>query len=242
MPYSLMLDGSNDTGLSKIFPITGRVFDVNFNRVMTKFFDMNLIGSTDAPTAEVMFQSVDNQLNNLDINWDYCIAICLGNTNAIIEDHNSIKSGAKEKNGSIIIAGCPCNILNNASCKAGEMFSQVTNFDIEDHTVDAFHSFDKASEWKSLLKEHYEFCDTDYSEIIKFISTRNFELKNYEWLKSYFLSASGAGDCFRRLKMPFATQYWRSICFFYQGVLPGFTTFNKYFRREETLIYHMSEA
>ena len=146
MPYSLMLDGSNDTGLSKIFPITGRVFDVNFNRVMTKFFDMNLIGSTDAPTAEVMFQSVDNQLNNLDINWDYCIAICLGNTNAIIEDHNSIKSGAKEKNGSIIIAGCPCNILNNASCKAGEMFSQVTNFDIEDHTVDAFHSFDKASE------------------------------------------------------------------------------------------------
>ena len=71
MPYSLMLDGSNDTSLSKIFPITGRVFDVNFNRVMTKFFDMNLIGSTDAPTAEAMFETVDNQLNNLDINWGY---------------------------------------------------------------------------------------------------------------------------------------------------------------------------
>ena len=71
MPYSLMLDGSNDTSLSKIFPVTGRVFDVNFNRVMTKFFDMNLIGSTDAPTAEAMFETVDNQLNNLDINWGY---------------------------------------------------------------------------------------------------------------------------------------------------------------------------
>ena len=143
IPYSLMLDGSNDTGLSKIFPITGRVFDVNFNRIMTNFFDMNL--STDAPTAEAMFETVDSQLNNLDINWGYCRAIGLGNRNIIIKDHNSIKSVAKEKNGSIIIAGCPCNILNNAWCKAGEMFPQVTNFDIEDHTVDAFHSFDKAS-------------------------------------------------------------------------------------------------
>ena len=42
IPYRLMLDGSNDTGLSKMFPITVRVFDVNFNKVMTKFFDMSL--------------------------------------------------------------------------------------------------------------------------------------------------------------------------------------------------------
>ena len=42
MPCSLMLDGSNETGLSKMFPITVRVFDVNFNKVMTKFFDMSL--------------------------------------------------------------------------------------------------------------------------------------------------------------------------------------------------------
>ena len=84
MPYSLMLDGSNDTGLSKTFPITVRVFDVNFNRVMTKFFDMNLIDGTDASTAETMFQSVDNQLNNHDISWDYCLAIGLDNTNVIL--------------------------------------------------------------------------------------------------------------------------------------------------------------
>ena len=37
MPYSLMLDGSNDTSLSKMFPITVQIFDVNFNRVMTNF-------------------------------------------------------------------------------------------------------------------------------------------------------------------------------------------------------------
>ena len=97
---------------------------------MTKFFDMNLIDGTDASTAETMFLSVDNQLNNHDISWDYCLAIGLDNTNANIGDHNSIKPRAKEKKGSIVIVGCPCHILHNAWCKAGEMFSQVTNFDV----------------------------------------------------------------------------------------------------------------
>ena len=109
MPYSLMVDGSNDAGLSKMFPITVRVFDVNFNRVMTKFFDMDLIDGTDTSTAEAMFQSVGNQLSNHDINWDYCLAIGLDNTNVNIGDHNSIKSRAKEMNGKVVIAGCPCH-------------------------------------------------------------------------------------------------------------------------------------
>ena len=166
-----MLDGSNDTGLSKMFLITVRVFDATFNRVMTKFFDMSLIDGADTSTAEAMFQSIDNQLNNHDISWDYCLAIGLDNTNVNIGDHNSIKSKAKEKDGSFAIAGCPCHILHNALCKAGEMFCQMTNFDIEHHAVDLFQWFDKFRKQKSLLKELCEFCDTDYSKIIKFIST-----------------------------------------------------------------------
>ena len=118
-----------------------------------------------------MFQSVANQSNNHDISWDYSLAIGLDNTNVNIGNHNSIKSRAKKKNRSIVITGCPCHILYNALCKAGEMFSQVTNFDIEEHAVDLFHWFDKSSKQKCPLKEHNEFCDTDYSEIIKFILT-----------------------------------------------------------------------
>ena len=53
--YSLMLDGSNDTGLRKMFPITVRIFNVNFNRAMMKFFDMNLTDGTDALAGEAMF-------------------------------------------------------------------------------------------------------------------------------------------------------------------------------------------
>ena len=68
----------------------------------------------------------------------FCLAIGLGNTNVNIGGHNSTKSRAKEKKGSIVIAFCPCQILNNALCKAGEMFSQVSNFKIEDHALDLF--------------------------------------------------------------------------------------------------------
>ena len=106
---------------------------------------MSLIDSTDASTAEATFQNVDNQMNNHDISQDYYLAVGLDNTNVNIGNCNSIKSRAKEKDGSIVVAGCPCHILHNALCKAGEMFSQVTSFDIEDHTMGLFHWFDKSS-------------------------------------------------------------------------------------------------
>ena len=61
-PFSIMVDGSNDAGLEKMFPICVRIFDVNFNRIMTKFFDMNMLEGRDASTAEHMFTSIENQL------------------------------------------------------------------------------------------------------------------------------------------------------------------------------------
>ena len=139
MPYSLMLDVSNDNGIQKMFPITVRIFDETFSRIMTKFFDMNLLEGRDASTADVMFESVDNVLATNDIQWDHWIAIGLDNTNVNIGEHNSIKSHAKEKNEDIIIVGCPCHILHNASAKAAMAFLEVTGFDVEDHCVDLFY-------------------------------------------------------------------------------------------------------
>ena len=56
MPYSLMLDSSNDNGIQKMFPITVRIFDETFSRIMTKFLDMNLLEGRDASAADVMFE------------------------------------------------------------------------------------------------------------------------------------------------------------------------------------------
>ena len=62
LPFNLMLDGSNDTGVLKMFPVTVRIFDINHQRIMTKFSDMNLMVGRDASTAAEMFSSVDKLL------------------------------------------------------------------------------------------------------------------------------------------------------------------------------------
>ena len=49
-----MLDASNDTELYKMFPITIRIFNVNFGRVMTKFYEINMKGRG-ASTAQALF-------------------------------------------------------------------------------------------------------------------------------------------------------------------------------------------
>ena len=41
--YSLLLHASNDKGIEKMFPITVRIYDINFNRIMTKSFDINTL-------------------------------------------------------------------------------------------------------------------------------------------------------------------------------------------------------
>ena len=93
------------------------------------------------------------------------MAIGLDNTNANIGKRNSIKSRAKQKNNDIVIAGCPCHILHNASGKAGSCFSEVMGFDVEDHCVDVFYWFDKSSKRKNILKEYYDFCDLEFAKL-----------------------------------------------------------------------------
>ena len=58
--FSLMIDGSNDSGLEKMNPITIRVFNVNC--VKTCFLDMC---PTTSSTAEAIFTSMDSRLVKL---------------------------------------------------------------------------------------------------------------------------------------------------------------------------------
>ena len=89
-----MVHGSNDLGLEKMFPINIGIFDVNFNRIMTEFFEMNKLEGRDASTTEFMFANIDQLLMENDLSWDMVSAIGLDNINAIFGEHISIKSRA----------------------------------------------------------------------------------------------------------------------------------------------------
>ena len=74
------------------------MFDFSSNRIMTQFFDMNLLEGTNASTAASIFDSVNNLIEWDNIQWDHCISIGLDNTNANIWEGNSIQSQACQKN------------------------------------------------------------------------------------------------------------------------------------------------
>ena len=98
-----------------------------------------------------MFSSVGKEFKKFKLPWGYCLAIGDDNTSANIGDHNSIKSRALRKNSTIIMSGCVCPILNNATDKVGSLFSNITSFGIEDHCVDLCHWFDRSSKRKNVL-------------------------------------------------------------------------------------------
>ena len=100
------------------------------------------------------------------------------------------------------------------------------------------------------FKEYYEFCDLEYNEVIKFISTCwlclelcvNRELKKYIGLESYFQSENFADKRFKRLQAAFNNPMTEIYLYFYQAMLPCFTNFNKLLQRKEPLIYKLYEA
>ena len=78
--------------------------------------------------------------------------------------------------------------------------------------MDLYYWFDKSSKQKSILKEYYDFCDQDYQQVIKYISTWwlcsehcvNCELKKYPSLQSYFMSDNEKDMWFFRLSETFS--------------------------------------
>ena len=90
-PFSIMLDGSNDSGLYKMFPVTVRIFDTNFGRIMIKFLDMNMLLGPDASIAQFEFNSIDGLFERHGLDWELVTGLDLDNTNSNIGVHNSIK-------------------------------------------------------------------------------------------------------------------------------------------------------
>lgn len=61
-----------------------RILDDNFDGVTTRFYDMNLFEGTDAFTAVIMIDIVNNIFDQNDIQQDRCMGIGLDNKTANI--------------------------------------------------------------------------------------------------------------------------------------------------------------
>ena len=201
-PFSLATDGCNDSGLSKMNPLTVRIFDINRSCITTRFLDMCL---TSASTADAIFSKIDETLQKHDLDWRRCVAFGVDNTSMNMGKHNSIKTRVQH---SVYFMGCPCHMVHNTAIKAADYFESLTGFDVEDMMVDLFYWFDKSTKRKNKLDEYCNFCDTQYHEVVKHVSTRWLRLglaneralKQYAALQLYFRSLDESQPQFRRLK------------------------------------------
>ena len=78
--YSLSTDGSNDTELEKINPLTVPLYDSSKSRVDTRFLDMCCTSGQNSGTAAAIFQKIDNVMIKLQLPWKNCVAFSLDNT------------------------------------------------------------------------------------------------------------------------------------------------------------------
>ena len=86
-PFSIAVDGSNDTDLQKMNPVTVRIFYSSCSRVCTRFLDMCLTSGTEAGTAEAIFSAMCRALESRDILWNNCVGIGVDNTSVNVGRH-----------------------------------------------------------------------------------------------------------------------------------------------------------
>ena len=73
---------------------------------------------------------------------------------------------------------------------------QITKFEVEDVLIDLFYHFDKSTKRKAELAEYCEFCNVEFQQVLKHVSTRWLSLElaisrilqQYHALQPYFLS------------------------------------------------------
>uniref|UniRef100_H3BH34 HAT C-terminal dimerisation domain-containing protein n=1 Tax=Latimeria chalumnae TaxID=7897 RepID=H3BH34_LATCH len=241
-PFSLSTDGSNNTGIQKMNPITVKLFDVN--HIYHQFLDIGITVGRHSATAEVIFEGTDHCLQQYNVPWYNCVNFSLDNTSVNTGKHNSLMSRAKEKTKDIYICGCLCHIIHITASKASAEFAQETGFDLDDYCIDVSYWFTKSTKRKAGL-EYCQFCDQDYKTAIDHVSTRwlslematNRILQLYRSLKSHFLSETGSQARFKHLRKAFLSPITEVYLMFFQHVFPLFTNLNKLLQREEPLIY-----
>ncbi|CAB3996169.1 PREDICTED: uncharacterized protein LOC100641058 [Paramuricea clavata] len=174
-PFSLAIDGSSDNELEKMNPLTVRLFDINTHKVEGRFLDMC---SATASTAQAIYDKMNEVLNKHDIPWDYCVGMSVDNTSVNVGRHNSIKTRVEDANDTVYFMGCPCHILHNTAFYGGKAFEEIVNFSADDLCGDIFYWFEHSSKRKNLLSDLCDFCDVQYRQVIKHVSTRWLSLES----------------------------------------------------------------
>lgn len=131
---------------------------------------MCLTSGTDAGCASKIFTKMNEVLCSCGISWDECVSLGVDNTSVNLRVRNSIVTRVQAVNPNVYFMGSPCHSAHNIANHVSDAFGRQTGFDVEE-LVAVFYWFDKSIKRKCSLKEYCHFCDKEYANIIKHVST-----------------------------------------------------------------------
>ena len=114
-PYSLLVDGSNDSGVEKLNPLTVRPLDMEIKQVSTQLLDMCTTSGRNCGTAASIFSKIDSIMAKHNIPWSNCVGFGVDNTSVNVGIRNSIMTDVKQKVSTCYFMGCPCHLVHNVA-------------------------------------------------------------------------------------------------------------------------------
>ena len=80
--YGVGTDGSNDTGVAKLNPVSIRIFDIDRSKTVTNhIFDMCLTEGEHGAKAFKIFEAIEEKFVNDSMLWSNCVSLSTDNTN-----------------------------------------------------------------------------------------------------------------------------------------------------------------
>lgn len=243
-PFTLSVDGSNDNGVEKLYPMAVRIWDAGL--VKTRFLEMCLVQDS---SAIGIFAELTKVFTAHSIPFENCVGLSVDNASVNVGRLKSLKVIMLQKNPALFTLGCPCHLVHNAAHAAGKAFCEATGFNIEDLCVDIYYHFEYSSKRKGLLLEFNQFCDIESRNILKYISTRWLSLSNcvdrilqqFPALESYFLSqeVTKSDTRLKRLVNAFEDPMTEPYLLFFQSSLSAFSTANVLLQSETPCIHSL---
>ena len=197
LPFSIQTDASNQ-GNRKMFPLAVQYFTPK-DGVTNKMLDF--VENADESAAGIV-ALIEQSLDKFGLKLDQVTAFSADNTNVNYGIHNSVFTNLKKKHKYLLQGNCHAHILHNTVKYA---LDQLT-VDVENVVLKIYGHFSMSAKRRESLKEFCDFCDVQFQEILRHVTTRWLSLnpaihrlmQTWSALMSYFKSLGA--ECPKQLQ------------------------------------------
>lgn len=245
--FSLLIDESTDCSAIKSICICVRYFNgttvtTNLLALVDLFDKHNMDQASQGSTAEHLYKTVINVLDNANIPHLNLIGFASDGCNTMMGANNSVVSRLKTVYPGIVILKCICHSLHLCASHACEELPRMC----EDLARDIYNFFKNSSKRQSQFIEFQTFCNADPHKILRPSQTRWLSLisvvkrllEQWDALKLFFNSQwfEHKTHSSEHINQALHNDIIKLYYLFLEYVLPKVTQLNEYFQSEKVII------